>query len=162
MKRLSLVRHAKSDWGNELLEDIDRPLNARGYKDARVMAELLKAKGLRPDAFVSSTAIRASSTALIFSRCFELQDNQILLTPHLYDADEKTFLDIVKGLKEEWKNVFIFGHNGTITDVANRLGNLKIDNIPTCGVVVLESSAENWKELSKCQFQLFEYPKKPT
>lgn len=160
MKRLSLIRHAKSDWANEMLEDIDRPLNARGYKDAQDMARHLKKLGILPDVMVSSTAIRASSTALIFSRCFELKEDQLVFTPRLYEADEEEFLSVIRGLKAEWDTVFIFGHNNTITEVANRLGNLSIDNIPTCGVVVLEHPAGTWKELINYSFTLFEYPRK--
>ena len=49
MKTVYLIRHAKSDWGNELLTDIDRPLNERGYGDAHKMSLRLAEKNERPD-----------------------------------------------------------------------------------------------------------------
>ncbi len=64
MKTIYLIRHAKSDWDNPLLQDIERPLNERGYADANVMGTRLKTPGL----IISSPAVRALSTALIFAR----------------------------------------------------------------------------------------------
>jgi phosphohistidine phosphatase len=68
MKKLFLVRHAKSDWTYEGLPDIDRPLNERGYRDAHIMSKHLSSKKHVPDGIIASPAIRTINTALIFSR----------------------------------------------------------------------------------------------
>ena len=68
MKTLYLIRHAKSEQNFAGLADIDRPLNERGYVDASKMSLMLKEKKLIPNAIISSPAVRAISTALIFAR----------------------------------------------------------------------------------------------
>ena len=63
MKILTLVRHAKSSWKDTSLRDRDRPLNKRGQKAAPRMGRLLREEGLAPDRILSSTAVRARTTA---------------------------------------------------------------------------------------------------
>jgi phosphohistidine phosphatase len=159
MKNLCLIRHAKSDWGNEDLEDIDRPLNARGYADAKTMSLRLKDSGIYPQAILSSTAIRAASTALIFGRTYGTDTEQIRFTPHLYEAGVKQFLEVLKGMPEEWNNVFVFGHNPTISEAASHLSGESGLNLPTCGIVLLEVMSEKWLGLSKCRLLLNDFPK---
>ena len=59
MKKLLLVRHAKSSWDDPFQKDFDRPLNERGHSDAPLMAKRLLKQDIDIDAFVSSTAVRA-------------------------------------------------------------------------------------------------------
>ena len=68
MKKLYLVRHAKSSWENNKLKDIDRPLNKRGKRDAPFMGRLMKENNIKPDLLISSPAERALRTAKIFSK----------------------------------------------------------------------------------------------
>jgi phosphohistidine phosphatase len=121
MKKLILVRHAKSDWGNELLKDIDRPLNQRGYSDAYFMSDwFLKSKPL-PDCVVSSTAARALNTALIFMRTFEALTEKLNLEPDLYECSVDTLLKIASKTPEAAGTVMIFGHNPAITNFCNKM-----------------------------------------
>ena len=83
MIRLALVRHAKSDWGDPWLEDHARPLNDRGRRDGPRMARRFAEAGFRPDVILSSTAVRARTTAGFFSK--EL-DVAIDLRDELYGA----------------------------------------------------------------------------
>jgi len=66
MKTLYIVRHAKSSWDYEGIEDIDRPLKKRGIHDAHLVSKFLAAKINKPDVFISSSANRALHTAVIF------------------------------------------------------------------------------------------------
>ena len=63
MRTLTLMRHAKSSWDDPAVGDHDRPLNGRGKKAAKVMAERLKSSGYKPDLVVVSSALRARETA---------------------------------------------------------------------------------------------------
>jgi phosphohistidine phosphatase len=63
VKTLLLMRHAKSDWDAEYGSDHDRPLNDRGRRSARLMGRVLADEGLEPGHVISSTALRARSTA---------------------------------------------------------------------------------------------------
>ncbi|HVG21430.1 MAG TPA: histidine phosphatase family protein, partial [Blastocatellia bacterium] len=62
MKTLLLLRHAKSDWDDPKLRDFDRPLAARGKRDAPRIGKALKERGPSPDLIVSSPAARARET----------------------------------------------------------------------------------------------------
>ena len=70
MVQLILVRHAKSDWGNENVSDIVRPLNDRGYSDAQILSKQLAQKIAAPQYWLTSPAIRAYTTALLFANAF--------------------------------------------------------------------------------------------
>ena len=66
MKKLVLIRHAKSDWSNPFLDDFLRPLNKRGEKNAPLMAKVLKEKNIRPDLIISSPSLRTKQTLEYF------------------------------------------------------------------------------------------------
>lgn len=70
MKTIYIVRHAKSSWAYEGVEDIDRPLKERGINDAHLVSKLLAKKIEKPDVFISSVANRALHTSVIFCRNF--------------------------------------------------------------------------------------------
>jgi phosphohistidine phosphatase len=147
MRTLFLVRHAKSSWDNPGLRDFDRPLNERGLQDAPRMAQLLAKEGVVPDLLVSSPAKRALTTALFFAKSFDIPDEKVLREPDIYEAFPQEILRLVSALPEAARTVLFFGHNPTFTEVANRFTEDFIDNVPTCGVVKIVSSAENWASM---------------
>ena len=159
MKRLSLIRHAKSDWGHEDLEDIDRPLNARGYADAKAMALRIKSAGIQPDYLFSSTAVRAASTALIFARVLEIPENKMLFTNRIYEVSSGKFMEALRSLPDSVRHPFVFGHNNTLTEVVNSLCRQNIPLIPTCGFVMMEADIQRWEELKSSIALLYDYPK---
>lgn len=161
MKTLYLIRHAKSDWENGNLSDIERPLNERGYRDAHAMGQKLKDKNIHPELFVSSPAIRAYTTALIFSKVFEYPANHILLQPDLYETPEKAYLRVVAGIQAQAGNLFLFAHNPSISQFAGLLTGTIFDDIPTCGVTCIELNINDWKDIkAKCgKLQFFDFPK---
>ena len=72
MKQLTIVRHAKSSWEAGILNDYDRVLNTRGHEEAKTMSGLLKQKNIIPQYLISSTAIRAFTTATYFSTALDI------------------------------------------------------------------------------------------
>ncbi len=144
MRILYLIRHAKSSWDNPGLRDFNRPLNDRGMREAPVMAQLLANQGVRPDLLVSSPAKRALTTALFFAGQFDIPDNQVLREQDIYEADPTDILRIISHLPDSAATVCLFGHNPTFTEVANRFSDVFIDNIPTCGIVRIESDVDKW------------------
>lgn len=163
MKSLFIVRHAKSSWDNITLQDFDRPLNERGKKDAPEMAKRLHERKIKIDAFISSPAKRAKKTAKFFCKEFGVSENKIILADNLYQASQSTFYEVVSGLSGNHKRVALFSHNPGITDFVNTLcKDVKIDNMPTCGIFAIEIDIEKWelfKEAEK-KFLFFDYPKK--
>ncbi len=161
MKRIYVVRHAKSSWGDLSLADIDRPLNKRGTRDAPFMGGKCKSKGYIPDMLISSNANRAMSTAKIFCTVLGLEADKLSYEKSLYHAPEDTYLNVCFGLEMDIESVMLFGHNPGITYLANSVADKYIDNVPTCGVLVIDASIENWNELdfSNCKLKDFIYPK---
>ena len=161
MKQLLLIRHAKSDWDDPSLSDFDRPLNPRGKRDAPVMATRLKDKKIKIDAFVSSPAKRAKRTATIFAEEYSIKKKNIILLDELYAAEANVFYDVIKNIDDTFDSIAIFAHNPGITDFANSLAEVRIDNIPTCGVFAIKADCKKWKDFaaSKKEFWFFDYPK---
>lgn len=148
MRYLFLIRHAKSSWNVAGLRDFDRPLNDRGLHDAPLMAGMLKAQNIRPNLIVSSPAKRAITTARFFAEGLGLVPEEIVENSGIYDAYASDILQIIRELPDSAQTVFLFGHNPTFTDVANRFTDQYIDNIPTCGVVCLESTSTHWADIN--------------
>ncbi len=147
MRTLFLIRHAKSSWDNPGLRDFNRPLNERGLHDAPLMAQMLVKRGIRPDLIVSSPAKRALGTAVFFARAFGMEETGIVQEEDIYEATPTDILRIISRLPDDARTVMLFGHNPTFTEVANRFSADFVDNIPTCGIVQIESDAESWKSL---------------
>lgn len=162
MKKLFLIRHAKSDWGHNELPDFERPLNKRGKHDAPFMAKILLKKNIVPDLVYSSPAVRAITTAKIFAEEIGFHKKIIIENEDIYEAGIRELENIVQNIPDEHKTVFLFGHNMTITSYANHLGDKFIDNMPTCSIVGIEFDMKNWKNAERGQGRifLFEYPKK--
>lgn len=161
MKTLTIVRHAKSDWENDTLNDEYRPLNERGYMDARVMSKQIAKKIDKPDYWLTSPAIRAYSTAIIFANAFKFDADNIVIKQKIYEATIKNLNQIISSIPDNYKHVILFGHNPSLTNYFNEISDSYADNIPTCGTLHITSPANKWKEFSnsKLQNDFYLYPK---
>lgn len=159
MKTLFLIRHAKSDWENALLKDIERPLNERGYAAANLMSSGL---GASPGLIVTSPAVRAASTALIFARNLNYDPNTVLIKKELYDSSVKDYLGVIRQIDEAFDTVLLFGHNPTISDTADHLTKGLPMEMPTCAIAGIRFDAESWSKVKagSGELFLFDYPKK--
>ena len=162
MKTLYIVRHAKSDKENDKLEDIDRPLNSRGYTDAHAMASKLNDTRKKPQLIISSPAVRALSTALIFSRKFGYDPKKIVIEENLYETGSAQYMEVINQAGDSFDSIMIFGHNSTITSLVNTLTDPFTDNVPTCGVTAIAFNVNSWKEVTKNsgKLVLYDFPKK--
>ena len=161
MKRLTLIRHAKSSWDDTGVADYDRPLNERGKRDAPDMGRRLAGIHFSPDLIISSTAKRARSTAKRIATEIGYPKAEIEFEQIFYGATAGEMLDTVRRLKNELSEVVIVSHNPGITDLNNILCNTHIDNIPTCGVAVIEFPLRYWKEVGRGKGRMvhFDFPK---
>ena len=162
MKKLYLIRHAKSSWGDFTLPDFERPLNERGKTDAPEMAKRLLAKKIRIDAFISSPAKRAKKTAKLFCKEYDVKEENIILVDRLYNAVAETFFEVVGMIENKFDHAAIFSHNPGITDFVNRLcKDVQIDEMPTCSIFAIEIGIKNWKDFKEAEkkFLFFDYPK---
>ena len=155
MKRLTLLRHAKSSWDNDRLTDHDRPLAARGLHDAPLMGSRLAEQGLAPGLLLSSTALRARQTAELVAPAFSRIQPRLALEPRLYLATPGEMLAVVAALDDELDEVILIGHNPGLTDLANRmLPNLKLDNLPTAGAIAIDCVVDRWRDIDAASFRL--------
>lgn len=162
MKILYIARHAKSDWSTGAGSDFDRPLNERGRRDAPKMASFLREKGAIPDLILSSPAVRALTTARFLADVPGASQTPLVVVNSLYMSDSPHTLEIVSEVSNNVNSLMIVGHNPTQTILTNYLTETMIDNVPTCGVVVIEfPHAQTWEEISRSTGTMkhFYYPK---
>lgn len=167
MRRLLLLRHAKSDWPDGY-EDALRPLSERGRGDAPAMGRAIARAGLVPSLALVSTAVRTRQTWNLIAH--ELGTNVPMREESgLYGASEKTLLDFVRSTPDEIETLLLCGHNPGIERLARSFAKSgDADAIrrlekkyPTCGLAVIELPIGRWKEASPPagQLEMFLTPK---
>ncbi len=161
MKKLILVRHAKSSWDDPTLSDQDRPLNDRGKRDAPKMGERLAKRGVAPDLILSSPAVRALTTAQIIAEKIGYDHKAIVADRRIYGAQISTLLYLIQELDDRHNQVMLFGHNPELSELAHRFSKT-IDDLPTCAVVELTFDVERWVDVvnSEPVEVRLDYPKK--
>ena len=162
MKKLILFRHAKSSWKDPDLEDLKRPLNKRGKRDAPFMGAWLKHRRINPDLIISSPAKRALSTAKIVAKQIGYPKKQILVEDVLYFADINDVIKYLQSVEDQNTCVSIFGHNPGLTELAEILTETEAENIPTSGICSINFEIDKWKLLDKGSgiLEFLVYPKK--
>jgi len=116
MHALHLLRHAKSSWADEELDDHDRPLSKRGQRDAEAMARHLAERGGTPDLVLSSTAARARSTLMpLLDR---MKPRRVLLDRDLYLAPGAKLLEHLRETDEDVSIALLVGHNPGLHELA--------------------------------------------
>lgn len=159
--RLLICRHAKSSWQDTTLSDVERPLNKRGERDAPEMGKRLRQRGIRPDLIMTSPAARAKATATHYAAQLGYPLDQLHENPLLYAATVPSLIRLVQEVKPKIHTLLLVGHNPESTALANVLGGLAIDNIPTSGIVALEFRLASWQDLTSGTGTLlfFDFPK---
>lgn len=164
MKRIQLLRHAKSSWDDPTLADIDRPLNKRGKRACKTMAVRLAAVDCCFDTVFASPAQRAVNTIERIARQLPKSDIHWQVDDRLYTFASEALLNFLRSLDDRIEAPLIVGHNPALTDVCNELATSGIDNIPTCAYVSLLYDASSWRQLTagSCELQYFVKPKDPS
>jgi len=162
MKELFLVRHAKSDWGNMELKDIDRPLKDRGIRDALLMGEFILKEYNIPDKVITSPACRAFHTAVLLLRAMKSAGRRIHVEDGIYLASFNELESVVKNTEDEVGCLMLVGHNPGITDLANFFIEEFIHNIPTSGFVFFRFETSAWQKIAASNMisHQIQYPKK--
>ncbi|WP_144283535.1 SixA phosphatase family protein [Chryseobacterium echinoideorum] len=149
MKKLILVRHAKSDWPEET-DDFDRPLADKGLHDALKMSKFLKNNSIDIDYLISSPAVRALHTCKIFNETYHLDS---ATNDKLYHPSENNFLSVIYDLDDSLNSVALFSHNNGISNFANSISE-DIFHFPTCGVAGFEISCDSWSQFEGAKKKL--------
>jgi phosphohistidine phosphatase len=144
MKRLYLLRHAKSSWAEPALADFDRPLNSRGLRAAPFMGTLIASRGLLPDLMLSSPAVRAAETARLVKEASGA-DFPLRFDERIYEASPQTLLHVIAELDENVHSAMIVGHNPGIESLI-RLLTGRIESMPTASLAVIDLDIEKWDQ----------------
>ena len=161
MKTVFFIRHAKSSWENPALLDSERPLNKRGKRDAPFMAKLLSAKACRPGLVLCSSSRRTQDTCRFFMKALDISNASLIISDNLYHASPNAVLNEISNVENDVETILLFGHNPTMTFLANKYSSTFVDNVPTCGILMVDFSIDNWSEVGDAQGVLsaFYYPK---
>jgi len=162
MKKLYLVRHAKSSWKDMSLDDFDRSLNKRGKRDAPFMAMRLSKYKVEPDILISSPAKRARKTAKTIATEIKYPANEIVFIESIYGGGGGALFALLQDLDDRLDSVMLVGHNPDLTMLAEFLSGKAVGNIPTCGIFCMQFDLSSWKDIApgSGSFIFFDYPKK--
>jgi phosphohistidine phosphatase len=162
MKTLFLIRHAKSSWDDTALPDQDRPLDARGKRDAPTIGKRLAKRDVKPDLIVSSPARRALTTAQIIARELDYKLKDIVVDDRRYASAIDDLFNVIHKLGDKQERAMLFGHNPESTELAHRLSS-QITHMPACAVAEFTFNAKFWSNIGKATLAkvALDYPKKP-
>lgn len=158
MKNLILIRHAKSSW-DAPVHDKERVLVQRGVRDAHLVAQNITNFLPKTNLIWSSTAKRASETAIIFAQNQSWPIESILFKDDLYTFDVSKLEKSIKSCDNSYENVILFGHNEAITEFVNKFGDVFIENVPTAGFVSISFNISNWSDLGKGKTNKILFPR---
>ncbi len=162
MLQLTLVRHAKSSWDDVGLSDHERPLSARGRRDAPRIFKRFAELGSGLDAIVSSDAVRALSTAKLLAAALSIDTDEIRVERRLYLASPTEIFELVRELDDRLARVALVGHNPGFTDAVNiAVTETHIDNLPTSALAVIAFDCAHWAHAAPegGRLSYFDYPK---
>lgn len=168
MKRLTVLRHAKSSWDRDGVNDLDRPLNDRGWKAARRLGKELKHRHMRFDLVLASSAARVRETIDGLQEHFDF-DAPIRFEPELYLASAEKLLSIVRALPDTVHRPLLVGHNPGLQrlvveltkDDRQGLRNRIAEKFPTGALAVLDLPADAWSDITPGSGEIVEliFPK---
>jgi phosphohistidine phosphatase len=160
MKKVLLIRHAKSSWDHPGLSDHQRPLADRGMRDAPTMGKRLVKRGVMPDLILSSDAVRALETASMIAREVAYPISQIRSTQDLYHASARSMLSVIKSIPSGIDTLFLVGHNPGMNDFTALMG-FEIENLPTAGQFGFTFDLIGWDKVhpKNAKFWFMDYPK---
>lgn len=142
MKRLLLMRHAKSSWGEASLADFERPLNERGLKAAPLVGRFIRKQGLRPELILSSPAERARQTAALVAEAARL-DAPLRYDERIYEATPARLAEVVSQVEEGVGELLLVGHNPGLEGLLELLTG-ESRRMPTAALARVALDVEKW------------------
>lgn len=160
MKRLYLLRHAKSSWSSDVQDDHDRPLAPRGVAATERLTRYLRAQGTRPSVVLCSSARRTRETLEGISGGLAGEPD-VTVDSDLYCASAEHVLDRVRRLPDDVESVMVIGHNPALHEIAVRLAgedaHAKLSAFPTGALATLDVPGEDWSKIGEDACRLEDY-----
>lgn len=148
MKRLRLLRHAKSSWQYFDLSDHDRPLKTRGRKDCELIGLVVAASNLDASHVFSSSATRATETIAKIMSTSQFSSSY-RVDPALYTFDYGTLLNWLRVRDDRLLDITIVGHNPALLELHNLLCKEPLDKLPTCSYVQMTLNISRWDAINE-------------
>ena len=146
MKRLLLLRHAKSSWDDPRLADFDRPLNERGRRAAPLMGRYLREQEIRPDLILCSPAARARQTAELVAGAAGLAA-PLRFDERIYEATAARLLEVVSQAGEGAGEILLVGHNPGMEELLELLTS-ESRRMPTAALARIRLDTDEWAGLA--------------
>lgn len=152
MKRLFLLRHAKSSWDDPELEDHERPLASRGRQGAKRIAGYMSDKRFEPAIVLCSTAVRARQTLELVAPALPEQ-TEIEIEPSLYHAGGRELMTRLRRVRPDAPSVLLIGHNPAMQHLALIVASESEQMDPirkkfsTAALAALDVRIEDWRRL---------------
>lgn len=154
MKRLFVMRHAKSSWGDANLADFDRPLNDRGLEAAPFMGRLMAERNLAPEIILSSPAKRARQTAELVKESAGW-NAELRLEDSIYEASPITLCRVVAELSNDVASAIVIGHNPGMEGFI-RLLTGRLEPMSTAALAVIDLAIDDWRGIEPATGRLVE------
>jgi phosphohistidine phosphatase len=155
MRTLYLMRHAKSDWSDTRLSDRERPLSARGERDAPAMVARLHSRNDVPHYIVTSPARRARMTAEVVAggRIPLVEDAD------MYGASVANMIHIIQNIPDDEKQVMLVGHNPCFSELLAQLTQEHYRHMPTAAIAKITFKTTSWTTICHGNLDFFDWQK---
>jgi phosphohistidine phosphatase len=148
MKKIILIRHGRAENQDPYITDFERSLTVKGKIISREMAKLFRKKEKNPGLIITSPAFRALETALIFADEFEIRLENVKMDARLcFRPGINHLFEILKSVISNYDAITLFGHNPSLTEMADRLSRDGFEFLTKTGIVCLSFPAESWAEI---------------
>lgn len=151
MKKLYIVRHAKSSWEEPGVPDLHRPLVPKGIRKTGLVIDFLRQQETVIDLMISSPAVRAFETARLIAAGLGYPVSEIRVERKIYDGFYDRILDLIYATPNNVGSLMIFGHNPTFTHLANLFLHPGIEAMPTSCVVCISFDTGKWEDIPSCE-----------
>jgi len=161
-RKLMLVRHAKSSWSDNSLNDFERPLNKRGANDAERVARWIATNKFIPETLLCSPARRARQTAEAILKVTKMSDETVRYIPKMYLADTDVLLQLIHETDNRMQSIMLIGHNPGLEHLlewvsSDALPYTKDGKLLTTANFVMLGFDQDWQTISDHQGQLLEF-----
>ena len=156
MKRLTLLRHAKSGWDEPAARDFDRSINERGKRAAKLIGEHARDEKLEFDRIVASPAVRVVDTLDVFQAAMGNENLEPKWDRRIYLASSATLMDVLRDTPDSVSSILMVGHNPGLEDLIlelvpdskdEPLRAIPEEKFPTSSLAVMDLAIDTWAQL---------------
>ena len=144
MKKLLLLRHAKSSWEDTSLPDFERSLNERGKRAAPLVGKFLRAQKILPDLIICSPATRARETIALILEAAGIE-TELRFDERIYEATVPRLFGVISEIEDDRQEVLLVGHNPGFENLLESLTG-QTERMPTAALARIALNSDKWGE----------------